>query len=121
MSLASPGSFSVPWSDSDIPSLNAQCFKEMAVRKVRENLLTESSTREPVRLVGEEMDGIAHEQHRRRDHKGGASSPAKICPVENTHHWVMAVALGEDDSRIRTSRPQHGHPQRMVHNWLWQD
>ena len=35
----------------------------IAAVKVRKNLLTDSNTREQVGLVGEEMDGIAREQH----------------------------------------------------------
>lgn len=35
------------------------------VRKVRENLLTDSNIRELVRLVNEEMDGFVREQRRR--------------------------------------------------------
>ena len=98
------------------------------VAKVRENLLTDSSTREPVRLVGEEMDGIAREQRRRLettkaelvgvkrrleqlydlaeiadlDIRPPKAKPllqaahrqqAKIRPVENAHHRVVAVTL----------------------------
>ena len=37
----------------------------MVVGKIRENVLTESNIRELVRLVDEEMDGIAQEQRQR--------------------------------------------------------
>ena len=35
------------------------------VGKIRSNILTESNIRELVRLVDEEMDGVAHEQRKR--------------------------------------------------------
>ncbi len=46
----------------ETPRLNARRFEEMVVGKIRENVLTESNIRELVKLVDEEMDGIAHEQ-----------------------------------------------------------
>ena len=47
------------------PRLNARRFEEMVVGKIRENVLTESNIRELVKLVGEEMDGVAKEQRQR--------------------------------------------------------
>ena len=47
------------------PRLNARSFEEMVVGKIRENVLTESNIRELVRLVDEEMDGIAHQQRQK--------------------------------------------------------
>ena len=49
----------------ETPRLNARRFEEMVVGKIRENVLTESNIRELVKLVDEEMDGIAHEQRQR--------------------------------------------------------
>ncbi len=49
----------------DTPRLNARRFEEMVVGKIRENALTESNIRELVKLVDEEMDGIAKEQRQR--------------------------------------------------------
>ena len=49
----------------DAPRLNARHFKELVVGKIRENVLTESNIRELVRMVDEEMDGLAHEQRQR--------------------------------------------------------
>ena len=47
------------------PRLNARCFEELVVGKIRENVLTESSIRKLVKLVDEEMDGVAKEQRQR--------------------------------------------------------
>ena len=49
----------------DAPRLNARRFEEMVVGKIRENVLTESNIRELVKLVDEEMDGLAREQRQR--------------------------------------------------------
>ena len=49
----------------ETPRLNARRFEEMVVGKIRENVLTESNIRDLVKLVDEEMDGIAHEQRQR--------------------------------------------------------
>ena len=46
----------------DAPRLNARRFEEMVVEKIRSNILTEGNIRELVKLVDEEMDGVAHEQ-----------------------------------------------------------
>ena len=46
----------------DCPKLNARRFEEMVVGKIRTNILTEGNIRELVKLVDEEMDGVAKEQ-----------------------------------------------------------
>ena len=46
----------------DAPRLNARRFEEMVVEKIRTNILTEGNIRELVKLVDEEMDGVAKEQ-----------------------------------------------------------
>ena len=47
------------------PRLNARRFEEKVVDKIRENVLTESNIRALVKLVDEEMDGIAKEQRQK--------------------------------------------------------
>ena len=49
----------------DAPRLNARRFEEQVVGKIRENVLTESNIRDLVKLVDEEMDGIAKEQRQK--------------------------------------------------------
>ena len=49
----------------DSPRLNARKFEGMIVDQIRENILTESNIRDLVRLVDEEMDGMAREQRER--------------------------------------------------------
>ena len=49
----------------DAPRLNARRFEEMVVGQIRSNILTEGNIRDLVRLVDEEMDGVAREQRQR--------------------------------------------------------
>ena len=49
----------------DTPRLNARRFEELVVDKIRTNILTEGSITELVKVVDEEMDGIAQDQRKR--------------------------------------------------------
>ncbi len=49
----------------DAPRLNAKYFESLIVDQIRSNILTESNIRDLVRLVYEEMDGVAHEQRQK--------------------------------------------------------
>ena len=49
----------------DTPRLNARRFEELVVGKIRSNILTEGSITDLVKVVDEEMDGIAREQRKR--------------------------------------------------------
>ena len=44
------------------PRLNARNFEDIIISNIRENILTESNIRELVKLLDEEMDGVAREQ-----------------------------------------------------------
>ena len=46
----------------DAPRLNARRFEEKGVGKIRGNVLTESNIRALVKMVDEEMDGVAKKQ-----------------------------------------------------------
>ena len=47
------------------PRLNSRRFEGFIVDQIRENILTDSNIRELVRLVDEEMDGVAHERRQK--------------------------------------------------------
>ena len=49
----------------DAPRLNAKSFEKLIVHEIRENVLTESNIRDLVKLLDEEMDGVAREQRQR--------------------------------------------------------
>ena len=48
-----------------IPRLNAKSFEKLIVDEIRANVLTESNIRDLVKLLDEEMDGVAAEQRQR--------------------------------------------------------
>ena len=47
------------------PRLNARRFEEMVIDKIRSNVLTEANIRALVKIVDEQMDGVAREQRQR--------------------------------------------------------
>ena len=49
----------------DCPRLNARNFEKVIIENIRDNILTESNIRELVKLVDEEMDGVAKEERER--------------------------------------------------------
>ena len=49
----------------DAPRLNARRFEGLIVEQIRDSILTERNIRALVRLVHEELDGVAHEQRRK--------------------------------------------------------
>ena len=49
----------------DTPRLNAKHFEGLIVGNIRQNILTESNIRDLVKIVDEEMDGVAREQRKR--------------------------------------------------------
>ena len=49
----------------ETPGLNSKNFEGLIVSNIRENILTESNIRDLVKIVDEEMDGVAREQRKR--------------------------------------------------------
>ncbi len=49
----------------DTPRLNAARFERLIIDQIREHILTESNIRDLVRLVDEEMDGVAREERQK--------------------------------------------------------
>ena len=49
----------------ETPRLNARRFEEMVVGKIRSNVLTEGNIRALVKVVDEQMDGVARQQRKR--------------------------------------------------------
>ena len=61
----------------DTPRLNAKGFEGLIIGQIRENVLTESNIRDLVKLVDEEMDGIAREQRQRLETIGAELEEVK--------------------------------------------
>ena len=49
----------------ETPRLNSKRFERLIIDQLREHVLTESNIRDLVRMVDEEMDGVAHEQRQK--------------------------------------------------------
>ena len=49
----------------ETPTLNARRFEELVVAKIRSDILAEDGIRDLVKVVDEEMGGVAREQHKR--------------------------------------------------------
>ena len=49
----------------ETPRLNAKSFEKLIVDEIRANILTESNIRDLVKLLDEEMDGVARDQRQR--------------------------------------------------------
>ena len=49
----------------ETPRLNARRFEELVIGKIRSNVLTEGNIRALVKVVDEQMDGVAREQRKR--------------------------------------------------------
>ena len=61
----------------ETPRLNARRFEEMVVGKIRSNVLTESNIRDLVKLLDEEMDGVARDQRERLESIDGELEDVK--------------------------------------------
>ena len=59
------------------PRLNAKNFEELIVNEIRENVLTESNIRDLVKLLDEEMDGVAREQRQKLESIDGELEDVK--------------------------------------------
>ena len=57
-----PSNIKIAKDACETPSINARRFEELVVNKIRANILTESNIRALVKVVDEEMDGLAREQ-----------------------------------------------------------
>ena len=59
------------------PRLNAKKFEKIIVDEIRANILTESNIRDLVKLLDEEMDGVAREQRERLESIDGELEEVK--------------------------------------------
>ena len=89
----------------DTPRLNSKRFERLVLDQIRENILTESNMRELVRLVDEEMDGVAHEQRQKLETI--ESELAKVRRrLDRLYHLIETTDLDMSDvtPRIREHR-----------------
>ena len=89
----------------DAPRLNARRFEGMVVEKIRTNILTEGNIRELVKLVDEEMDGVAREQRVMLETVEAELADVRRSP-EQLYNLVETTDMDTDDfkPRIRDHR-----------------
>ena len=87
------------------PRLNARRFEELVVGQIRSNILTEVNIRDLVRLVDEEMDGVAREQRQRLETIEAELAEVKR-RLDRLYNLVETTDLDIDDfkPRIRDHR-----------------
>ena len=93
------------------PRINARRFEELVVGKVRENVLTESNIQELVRMVDEEMDGVALEQRQRLE-----TAEAELVDVkrrlDRLYNLVETTDLDIEDFKPRI-RDHREHQEKL--------
>ena len=89
----------------DAPRLNARRFEEMVIEKIRTNILTDGNIRELVKLVDEEMDGVAKEQRVKLETVEAELSDVRR-RLERLYNLVETTDMDIDDfkPRIRDHR-----------------
>ncbi len=91
------------------PRLNARRFEGMIIEQVRENILTESNMRSLVRMIDEEMDGVAAE-HRKKLEAIDRDLADVRRRLERLYQMVETtdLDLAEIAPRIREHRERQG-------------
>ena len=94
----------------DTPRLNARNFEQLIIENIRDNILTESNIRELVRLVDEEMDGIAREQRERLESVEAELEDVKR-KLDRVWHFVESTDLEMADASERILEHRHRREQ----------
>ena len=93
-----------------LPRLNAKNFEDIIVSNIRENILTESNVRDLVRLVDEEMDGVAREQRQNLDTIEAELEEVKR-KLDRIWHFVESTDLDMADASERILEHRHRREQ----------
>ena len=94
----------------DTPRLNAKNFEDIIVSNIRENILTESNVRDLVRLVDEEMDGVAREQRQNLETIEAELEEVKR-KLDRIWHFVESTDLDMADASERILQHRHRRDQ----------
>ena len=84
----------------DTPRLNAKSFEDIIVANIRDNILTESNVRDLVKLLDEEMDGIAREQRQNLETIEAELEEVKR-KLDRIWHFVESTDLDMADASER--------------------
>ncbi len=80
----------------DAPRLNARKFEGMIIDQIRDNILTETNVRDLVKLVDEEMDGVAREQRQQMEMVEGELAEVRR-KMDRLWHAVESTDLEIND------------------------
>ena len=94
----------------DTPRLNAKSFEEIIISHIRDNILTESNVRDLVRLVDEEMDGVAREQRQNLETIEAELEEVKR-KLDRIWHFVESTDLDMADASERILEHRHRREQ----------
>ena len=92
------------------PRLNARRFEEMVVGKIRSNVLTDGNIRALVKVVDEQMDGVAQEQRTKLETIEDELEDVKR-KLGRIWHFIETadnVEMTDASDRIREHRDQPG-------------
>ena len=94
----------------DTPRLNARSFEDIIVSNIRDNILTASNVRDLVKLVDEEMDGVAREQRRNLETIEAELEEVKR-KLDRIWHFVESTDLDMADASERILEHRHRREQ----------
>ncbi len=94
----------------DTPRLNAKSFEGLVIEQLRENVLTESNIRDLVKLLDEEMDGVAREQRQNLETIEAELAEVKR-KLDRIWHFVESTDLDMADASERILEHRHRREQ----------
>ena len=94
----------------DTPRLNSKNFEEIIISNIRDNILTESNVRDLVKLVDEEMDGVAREQRQNLETIEAELEEVKR-KLDRIWHFVESTDLDMADASERILEHRHRREQ----------
>ncbi len=94
----------------DTPRLNAKSFEGIIISNIRDNILTESNVRDLVKLVDEEMDGVAREQRQNLETIDAELEDVKR-KLDRIWHFVESTDLDMADASERILAHRHRREQ----------
>ncbi len=92
------------------PRLNAKSFEDTIVSNIRDHILTESNIRDLVKLLDEEMDGVAREQRQNLETVEAELEEVKR-KLDRIWHFVESTDLDMADASERILQHRHRRDQ----------
>ena len=94
----------------ETPRLNAKSFEDIIITNIRDHILTESNIRDLVKLLDEEMDGVAREQRQNLETIEAELEEVKR-KLDRIWHFVESTDLDMADASERILQHRHRREQ----------